>query len=437
MPALLRSARFWVVEHRLIAAISAGVLVLGLSGLAYALLKRPNDIQNVDAPFHVQPTPKVHYTNWPIYRFDAARTSYLPAEKVKPPFTQIWRFEAKHLTEFSPVFAEGKVFGLNNAGTIFALDASSGKPRWERKLGALNASSPAYYNGRVFVVNLEPQQVYALDAKTGRIVWRKPLPGRSESSPIVVDGKLIFGCENGDLFAVSPKNGKTIWTAALGGAVKAAPAYDKGVLYVGDYGDHMSAVNIKNGSIKWQSNAQGASLGRSGEFYSTPAVAFGRVYSGNNDGRVYSFETSNGSIAWSHSTGGYVYGSPAVADTPETGPTVYVGSFDRNLYALDARSGNVIWSHLTPGRISGGATVVGEIVYYSDFDTTSSYGLNVKTGKLVWKDSSGAYNPVISDGRRIFLTGFSSFSGLKASKPAKAKAKVAKAKNAKTLTTAP
>ena len=35
-----------------------------------------------------------------------------------------------------------------------------------------------------------------------------PLPGRSESSPLVHNGKVIFGCESGDIFALDAKTGK-------------------------------------------------------------------------------------------------------------------------------------------------------------------------------------------------------------------------------------
>ena len=104
--------------------------------------------------------------------------------------------------------------------------------------------------------------------------------------------------------------------------------------------------------------------------------------------------------------------APAVANVEGAGPTVYVGSYDRNLYALDARTGAVRWTARAGGRISGGPTVVGRIVYFADLDSKSSYGVGAATGKLVFKRNTGAYNPITSDGRRIYLTGYSSFQAL-------------------------
>ena len=41
--------------------------------------------------------------------------------------------------------------------------SDGGHIEWKRKIGTLNASSPAYWDGRLFAVNLEPQQAVALE----------------------------------------------------------------------------------------------------------------------------------------------------------------------------------------------------------------------------------------------------------------------------------
>ena len=66
------------------------------------------------------------------------------------------------------------------------------------------------------------------------------------------------------------------------------------------------------------------------------------------------------------------------------------------------------WDYGAGGRISGAATIVGNIVYFSNLAEKSTTGLDVRTGKPVWKVARGAFNPVISDGRRIYLTGYAS-----------------------------
>jgi hypothetical protein len=70
----------------------------------------------------------------------------------------------------------------------------------------------------------------------------------------------------------------------------------------------------------------------------------------------------------------------------------------------------VRWSYGSGGQISGAPTVVGSVVYFSTIDTTNTYGLSTKSGRRVFARGSGAYNPAISDGHRLYLTGYESIS---------------------------
>ncbi len=409
--------KLWKEHKRLILALAAVALVLlaGGAALAYELLKRPADIHNADVPFKPQKPPrpkKAKTVNWPVFGLNRARTRYLAAKGVKPPFRKLWRYTGRPLLEFPPVFVGGKLYFVDNSGFARALDAESGKLLWKRRIGRLNASSPAYFKHRLYIVNLVPGHVVKLNARTGKTIWKKPLPGRAESSPLAIGRSVYFGCECGELFALSTVNGNVRWSTSLGGPIKSAPAYYGGTLYVGDYGGYMNAVDAKSGELKWQSGSLGPGFGASGAFYSTPAVAFGRVYAGNNDARVYSFDARDGTVAWSYSTGGYAYSGPTVANTRHSPPTVYIGSFDGNVYALDAKDGGLRWSRDAGGQVVGSLSAVGEIVYAAEFTNETTSGYMMRSGKRVFRYSRGTYTPVISDGRRLYLTGYSSITAL-------------------------
>jgi outer membrane protein assembly factor BamB len=415
-----RAGAKWARAHpRRSGAIA--LVALGLMGglLAYAALKRPADVTNENAVFkEKEDVPGksgkgVTRTTWPLYGHDQARTKFLPGKNLDPPFKLQWRFEAHKLLEFPPIFANDTIYGMNNDAAFYALNPRNGEPRWRRDMGSLTASSPAYADGKVYGVTLQPPQAFALDADSGKVIWRKAMPGRIESSPVVSNKRVYFGCECGTLYALRTRNGDTAWTTRLAGAIKAAPALSRGVLYVGDYGGQMSAVRASNGSIVWRTGSQGAGFGRTGEFYSTAAVAYGRVYVGNNDGRIYSFEQGSGNLAWSRSLGGYVYSGPAVADTDGTDPTVYVGSFDNRMHALDARTGDERWSADGGGNVSGAITVVGNTAYVSNVDSTLTRGFDVRSHKQVYSTDTGAYTSMISDGHWLYLVGYSSVRALK------------------------
>jgi len=422
-----RSNRLLVVT-----LLALGILVSGAI-VAYELLKRPGDVHNQEAIEHFKPEkpppPKEPKTvNWPVYGFNNARTRYLPVKGIKPPFDKLWRFTDRPLLEFPPIYVGGKLYFVNNSGFAYALDADTGKELWKRRIGRLNASSPAYYNHRLYIVNLVPGHIVKLDAKTGKVIWKRDLPGRAESSPLIIDRTIYFGVENGELFAMSTGKGQVRWSTPLGGAIKAAPAYKDGKLFVGDYGGYMNAVDAKTGELVWQSGSLGPGFGGSGAFYSTPAVAYGRVYAGNNDARVYSYDTANGELAWSYSTGGYAYSGPTVANTRHSPPTVYIGSFDGNVYALDAKDGSVRWSRSAGGQVIGSLSAIGDIVYVAEFTNKTTSGFMMRSGKRVFRYPKGTYTPVISDGRRIYLTGYSSITALQ---PHRGVAAVAEARPAR------
>jgi len=122
---------------------------------------------------------------------------------------------------------------------------------------------------------------------------------------------------------------------------------------------------------------------------------------------VLALRARSGARAWSASTGSYVYSSPAIADVHGLGPTVFIGSYDGTFYAFDAETGGIRWTHPAGGRIDGSATVLGKVVYYSDLGSNSTAGLNVRTGRQVFSHRDGEFSPIITDGKAVFLIGYS------------------------------
>ena len=96
-----------------------------------------------------------------------------------------------------------------------------------------------------------------------------------------------------------------------------------------------------------------------------------------------------------------------------SGRTVFVGSYDGRMYALRARSGSVRWSYNAGGRISGSATVIGRVVYFADLGHRRTTGLGTRTGRVVFRKDQGAYDPVISDGKHLYLTGNHSLTAMR------------------------
>ncbi len=421
MPSL--GSRRWL-RYGIVAV--AVLLVLAGGAVAFVLAHSPHNISHPNVEFTepatttrpAAPAKKVDTFSWPRYGFDAARTrTFTPANAPEPPLRVGWRFQDFALLEFPPVIYQNRLYLVDDNGSAKALDKGTGHKLWETKIGTLAAASPALgiKQGLVYFAVLSDHgkspgdgRFEALSMKTGRVVWSKVIPAGTESSPIAFGNAVYFGDQSGTVYSLNATTGRVNWRYHATSAVKGGPSLSNGILYFGDYGGRAYAVNAATGHQVWAVSTNGAHFGfGSGNFYSTPAVAFGRVYMGNTDGRVYSFAAKSGQLAWATGTGAYVYASAAVQDTPGLGPTVYLGSYDGNFYAFNARSGAIRWKHPAGGKISGSATIVGDVVYYSDLGTKTTAGLDVRTGHKVFSFSDGAFNPVVADDSgTIYLSGY-------------------------------
>jgi outer membrane protein assembly factor BamB len=102
-----------------------------------------------------------------------------------------------------------------------------------------------------------------------------------------------------------------------------------------------------------------------------------------------------------------VYSAAAAGPGPGDEPTVFIGSYDSNFYAFDARTGAVRWKYPAGGRISGAPSLIGRVVYFSTLDGSNTKGIDARTGRKLFERDTGKFNPMISDGKRMYMTGFS------------------------------
>ena len=407
--------------------IAAGLLAL-LAALALGAYlyerHRTGSIYHPHARFIPQPSPVLPARGparsaWPLYGYTRAHTRFFPAPpRVFPPFQRLWVHTGGSLLEFPPSIYGDHIFQLADDGVLSAINLHTGHTFWQRRIGSLSASTPAAVGHVVYATVLartdgvRKGEAFALAYATGKILWRRALPSPQRVLAARRPRPRLLRLPNGTVYALNAHNGNVIWTYHAAGAVKASPTLSGGLLYFGDYSGHLQAISERTGRRIWDSGSGGALLG-SGTFYSTAAVMYGRVFLGNTDGRVYAYDASTGHLDWAVQTGAYVYASPAVANAPGLGPTVYAGSYDGTFYALNARSGHIAWqlpprrAHLRLGHRSSAASSTSPTS-----PTHRTYGLGISTGRVVFQMNTGSFDPVISDGQNIYLTGYTGLYGL-------------------------
>jgi outer membrane protein assembly factor BamB len=411
--------------RRLLVVLAALAVLVGGALAAYVVhrLRQGADVRGSTTVEYVttepKPAPPPPSVPWPTYGYSPDRTRDVPLA-IRPPFRQLWRYQAGSLIEFPPAVGYHRLFFSTNGGTFTAISERTGKYAWRYRSHRCVAASPAigrHAYGTVYeaFLNRPPcnaqagghgtdGELIAFAVGHGRIRWQHRI-GPSESSPLLVGARVYVGDWNGYVWAFDANNGRVIWRRHVAhAAIKGALAYAGGRLYVGAYDGHVYCLS-PSGAVVWRAAAQPRLYGGS-EFYSTPAIAYGRVYIGSTDGKVYAFGATSGRLRWSRSTGGYVYASPAVWRQ-----RILVGSYSGRFYALDAGTGDVRWRFDAGGPISGSATVIGGLVYFATLHAPNArngrtYALDARTGKLVWSFPDGKYTPAVAVRDKLFLIGY-------------------------------
>jgi outer membrane protein assembly factor BamB len=132
----------------------------------------------------------------------------------------------------SPAITGGAVYFVTDDGVVHALDTSAGTEKWRLKIDdqAWTTITPAVWNGVVYVVQ---NRLLAIDAATGKQKWEfKPAEEGLWSSPVVSAGVVTIGGTHGSVYAVDGVTGKQKWVADAGSEACGEPVPLDGVLYV-------------------------------------------------------------------------------------------------------------------------------------------------------------------------------------------------------------
>ena len=205
-----------------------------------------------------------------------------------------WRFHAGEDNfvhnqvgfQSSAAVVDGVVYTGCRDGHFYALDAGTGRKKWDymTNLSWVNAT-PAVRDGIVYTGTSDSGRFFALEAKTGRLRFNFSAKAQIFSSPAVAGDLAYFGVANGRLFAVDAKSGKEVWmfqteaskedpmkTLKPDGSLDAARVY---VSYFHDYQDMILGME-RQFSV--------------GAIWSSPVVDHGVIYFGSTDGNLYALQ---------------------------------------------------------------------------------------------------------------------------------------------------
>ncbi|MEV5601387.1 PQQ-binding-like beta-propeller repeat protein [Streptomyces sp. NPDC052299] len=147
-----------------------------------------------------------------------------------------WHFECPAVFLSPPAFAPGPavtgggVYLADYLGTVYALDAATGKDRWRIATEARQSTEPVLVvAGNVHVGS--GSALYTLDAVTGTPKWRFAAGGEVVGAPVVADGRVHFGSADHVLYTLDAAGGQLRWKLATGGEITGSPVVRGGVVY--------------------------------------------------------------------------------------------------------------------------------------------------------------------------------------------------------------
>ncbi|HEX3667487.1 MAG TPA: PQQ-binding-like beta-propeller repeat protein [Rhizomicrobium sp.] len=340
-----------------------------------------------------------------------------------------------------PVVADGRIFVLDAQAHVFAVNARDGKPLWNKSLAPEGPESDffnvfgmfgpdmsidpskgfgggtAYDAGKIFV-STGFGSVFALDAITGKQLWKADLGVPIVNAPVANGGRVFVSSEDNHFVALAQSDGRVLWdhqgisesagiltstSAAVSGDTVVVP-YTSGELY---------AIRINTGTPEWNDmltkSGNVTALSELDDIAGRPVIDRDMVFAISHSGLMAAINLNTGERVWSRDVGGIQ--SPWAA-----GDYVYVLTVDGQVLCLQRKDGKVKWLHPLPRwedpKSRDGAIVWSGPVLVSDrliFVSSSGKAISLSpyTGDLLGRVDipDGTYiGPVVANGTLYLLT---------------------------------
>lgn len=308
--------------------------------------------------------------NWQNIGGDLQHSGYSDSPVV--PLDLIWKYKVGVSDISAPIVDNGILFVGSDDNNLYAIDAATGKPKWEYSaLGKVY--TPTAKDGLVFAASFD-NYLYALDSN-GKLIWKKST-GSSVASPPMAYNDILYGGFDKYIYAIYIINGTIKWRYSTNGWVESAPAISQGTIYAGSDDNKIYALDL-NKNPRWIYTTGGS-------ISSSPSVVNGIVYAGSGDNSVYAIDSIDGTLKWSKKTNDRVKSSPVVY-----GKKVFAGSNDNAVYAFDIDKGDSIWKYQTNGRVESSPIVVRGALYAGSGDG-KIYAIDTESGKPIDEYQAGA-----------------------------------------------
>ena len=328
--------------------------------------------------------------SWPMFAGGSQRQGCSPSRGPLDS-TMSWRATAlgkAGMDSHGVSVADDKVF-LGMGQQVEALNAATGNVIWTFKVDAGSVTTvPFVYGGMVLVgVTWGDGTLYALNASSGREIWRRVVGDMYTTAPLGV-GDMIYTATNWNgVFGLSLADGSVKWSQDLPTYMHSSLAYNDGMLYGFGEGE-LWAVDVSNWRVEWQSRASGTS-GSSVVYYEGTLLL-------HTPGMLECFSAQSGQSIWKQTLTETTWN--AVHSTPvAVSGNVFVGTQKTNtLYCFNTTTGNRLWTQkfdydliMTPAASRNGMLYV---------PADGLWAVDCAGGQKLWNVKPGGNSPAIANG---------------------------------------
>jgi outer membrane protein assembly factor BamB len=103
----------------------------------------------------------------------------------------LWRLTSRVARTASPLLVDGLIYMISDDGIVNCIDAASGNPVWQKRIGGRIASSPIYGDGRIYFCDQDGKTTVIKPGRKLDVLATNKLDDGCLASP-AVDGQAIF-----------------------------------------------------------------------------------------------------------------------------------------------------------------------------------------------------------------------------------------------------
>jgi outer membrane protein assembly factor BamB len=338
-------------------------------------------------------------SQWPVFRGNAQATGVTAGHLAAQPQLQ-WKFAVeKGSFEATPVIADGVVYIGDMDGTFYALDLSSGTPRWKFDNGKDKAgftTAAAIRDGLVYIGDMDGN-FFCLNATNGEKKWAATSDGEIDSAANFYHDNVLVGSQDTTLYSLDAKTGQRQWTHQIGDQIRCSPTVIQDCCFLAGCDGKLHVIDLHNGE-------ETGAVDIAAPTGCTPAAASELIYFGTEGATFFCVNWKELKEVWhwqDKAKGLSIRSSAAL-----TSHAVIFGGRDKIVHALDPKMGGKLWDFPTKGRVDSSPVVVDDRVFVGSADGRI-YGLDLKTGAKVWEYEAGGAlvaSPAVAEGHLVIAS---------------------------------